>query len=250
MGGIFQYASDRDGYVYLARVSEPLIWTAIWLAIAFCAIHAIRRARRQPTAKAAVGYNLNQRLYHWGNFLLLGLVTFSGYWLFFQKAPASPLASRGIGWLEIHEWTGTLFAFGVLFHAVAATLRGDWRSMKPEWRDVQEAWLIWRNFLGKTSEYPVPRKYDPLQKIYHHILSLLAIVFTISGISMWFAVERWFLASRAWLQSMRILHDVSAVILVVLVVGHFYFSIIKVNRHNLKDMALGSAPQPAPGGDD
>lgn len=250
MGGLFQYAPDRGGYEYLARLSSPALWAIIWLAIAFCAIHAIRRARRQPLAKPAVGYNLNQRLYHWGNFLLLAVVAFSGYWLFFRRPPDAPWQSRGISWLEIHEWTGALFAFGVLFHAIAATVRGDWRSMKPEWLDFREVALIWRNFLGKTEAYPEPRKYDALQKVYHHILSLLAIVFTLSGVSMWAGVERWYFASRSWIHAMRILHDVSAVILVAMVIGHFYFSILKVNRHNLKDMALGSAPQPQPGGDD
>jgi len=137
-----------------------------------------------------------------------------------------------------------LFAAGVIFHAFSATLRGDWRSMRPERRDFRDAALIWRNFLSRTTEYPALGKYDPLQKIYHHILSLLAITFTVSGVWMWLSAERIHLAGRGWLHLLRIVHDASAFVLIAMVIGHIYFSIIKANRPNLKDMfGLATAEQ-------
>lgn len=234
MGGLLQHAPDRSGFPYLSQLSPELLWALVWLAVAFCAIHAIRRARRYVPGKPPAHYNLNQRLYHWGNFLLLALVAFSGYWLFFRRAPEGLF---GFTWLEIHSYAGLAFAVGVIFHAVAATLRGDTRSMAPEWRDFREAGLIWRNFLGKTNEYPPPGKYDALQKIYHHFLSLLAITFTASGVFMWLSSARFYLAPRGVIHFLRMTHDVSAFLLVVMVVGHIYFSIIKANRQNLRDMA-------------
>src|SRR5262249_1845022 len=92
---------------------------------------------------------------------------------------------------------------------------------------------------------PVPGKYDPLQKIYHHVLALLAVTFTVSGVWMWLSAERFHLASRGWLHFLRVVHDASAFVLVAMVIGHFYFSIIKANRAHLKDMAgLGVAQEP------
>ena len=234
MGGLLQHAPDRAGFPYLSQPSPELLWTLFWLAIAFCAIHAMRRARGYVPGKAPARYNWNQRLYHWGNFLLLALVAFSGYWLFFRRAPAGLF---GFTWLQIHSYSGLFFAAGVILHALAATLRGDWRSMRPEWRDLREAGIIWRNFLGKTNKYPVPGKYDALQKIYHHILSVLAITFTLSGVFMWLSAERIYWSSREVIHFLRMLHDTSAFLLIVMVVGHVYFSIIKANRQNLKDMA-------------
>jgi cytochrome b subunit of formate dehydrogenase len=234
MGGLLQNAPDRGGFPYLSQLSPELFWALFWLAVGFCALHAIRRARGYVPAKPPARYNFNQRLYHWGNFLLLALVAFSGYWLFFREAPAGWF---GFTWLQIHSYAGVLFSAGVVAHAVAAVVRGDWRSMKPEWRDLREAGLIWRNFLGKTNEYPLPSKYDALQKIYHHILSLLAITFTLSGVFMWMSSDRIYLAPRAFIHWLRVTHDVSAFLLVLMVVGHIYFSIIKANRQNLKDMA-------------
>jgi cytochrome b subunit of formate dehydrogenase len=138
-----------------------------------------------------------------------------------------------------------LFAAGVIFHAISATVRGDWRSMRPELRDFRDALLIWKNFLGRSAAYPIAGKYDALQKIYHHILALLAIAFTVSGVCMWLSAERIHLIRRGGLHFFRIVHDASAVALVALVIGHFYFSIIKANRANLKDMAgVGIAQQP------
>ncbi|HUQ49254.1 MAG TPA: cytochrome b/b6 domain-containing protein [Terriglobales bacterium] len=215
-------------------MSPEFFWACVWLAVGFCAIHVIRRARSSIHPKTPAGYNWNQRLYHWGNVLLLTLVAFSGYWLFFRR---SPQAFLGLTWLQIHSWSGLLFAAGVVFHAFAAVLRGDWRSMRPERRDVTEARIIWQNFLGKTNKYPFPGKYDALQKIYHHILSLLAVTFTVSGVVMWLSAERFYFLGRDWIHTLRLMHDASALVLIVMVVGHIYFSIIKVNRQNLRDMA-------------
>jgi cytochrome b subunit of formate dehydrogenase len=234
MAILFRYASDRDGDFYLSQLSAELLWITLWLTVGFCAIHVIRRARSTALTKPPAGYNWNQRLYHWGNFLLLVLVAVSGYWLFFRRAPNGLF---GLTWLQIHSWSGLLFAAGVIFHAVSATLRGDWRSMRPQVQDLRDAVLIWKNFLGRSSVYPVSGKYDPLQKIYHHILSLLAITFTISGISMWLSAERIHLVRRSGLHFWRVVHDGSAFVLAAVVIGHFYFSIIKPNRANLKDMA-------------
>jgi cytochrome b subunit of formate dehydrogenase len=242
MVALLRYASDRDGYPYLAQLSAELLWITVWLAVAFCAIHIIRRARSRPPSKQPAGYNWNQRLYHWGNLLLLVLVALSGYWLFFRRSPDGPF---GLTWLEIHSWSGLLFAGGVVFHAFAATLRGNWRSMRPELRDFRDAAVIWRNFLGRTTEYPAPGKYDPLQKIYHHVLALLALAFTVSGVSMWLSAENIHFVRRGGLHFWRIAHDFSTFLLVAMVIGHFYFSIIKANRANLKDMAgVGATREP------
>jgi cytochrome b subunit of formate dehydrogenase len=104
-------------------------------------------------------------------------------------------------------------------------------------RDLRDAAVIWRNFLGRTTDYPASGRYDALQKIYHHLLSVLALTFAISGILMWLSAERIYLAGRDGLHVMRWVHDLSASALIVMVVGHIYFSLIKANRANLKDMA-------------
>jgi cytochrome b subunit of formate dehydrogenase len=239
MGWVFQKASDINGYAYDSRLIGPIVWASVWLAVGFCAIHAIRRARANPMRKPPARYNLNQKLYHWANFLLLAGLAVSGGFLFFRRMPELPMVGErfGLTWLSLHEWMGLLFGLGVLAHALAAMTRGDKKSMEPRFQEFRDMATIWRNFMGWTRDYPAPGKYDALQKIYHHILSLLAMVFVGSGTLMWLSASRIYLSARGLIHFCRQVHDLSALCLVVMVVAHFYFSIIKVNRQNLRDMA-------------
>src|SRR5947209_8571313 len=115
MGWLFQKASDISGYAYDSRLTSQLVWAGIFLVIAFCAIHAIRRTRANPMRKPPSGYNFNQKLYHWGNFLLLAVLLVSGGFLFFRRALEPPIVSErwGMTWLSLHEWMGLLFGLGV-----------------------------------------------------------------------------------------------------------------------------------------
>ena len=124
-----------------------------------------------------------------------------------------------------------------LAHAVVALIRGDKKSMEPSTKEFRDAATIWRNFMGWTRDYPAPGKYDALQKLYHHILALLAIAFVGTGSLMWLSASRVFLSARGLIHFCRQVHDLSALCLVIMIVAHFYFSILKVNRQNLRDMA-------------
>lgn len=238
---LFEYASDRYGGFYPARLLPDLIWAVLWLSVFVCAAHALRRARGDPLAPRRANYILNQRLYHWGNFALLAVLAVSGFFLFFRRPPEAPLAAS---WLSIHQWAGLLFALGVAFHAVAAFTRGRPDSMRPALSDLSELRLMALNFLGRTGEYPQPGKYDALQKLYHTALALLAVVFIASGTLLWLSASRRAMMPRGWLQWSRLAHDVAAVAMVALLIGHVYFSLLKVNRENLRDM-LGLAKHDA-----
>ena len=48
-------------------------------------------------------------------------------------------------------------------------------------RDVRDLRVIAANFLGRTRDYPAFGKYDPWQKIYHALLTLLAAGLIFSG---------------------------------------------------------------------
>src|SRR4051812_29623594 len=108
MGWFFQKASDVSGYAYDSRLIGQIISAGVLLTIAFCAIHAIRRARANPMRKPPARYNFNQKLYHWGNFLLLAGLAVSGLFLFLRHAPEPPVVGErwGMTWLSLHEWMG------------------------------------------------------------------------------------------------------------------------------------------------
>src|SRR5579859_2181855 len=177
-----QSAPDRNGFEYLAKIDPEWLEAAFWCAILFCAYHAFRRADNDsPSPRPKANYILNQRLYHWGNFLLLGLLAVSGLALYYRRFAVASIF--GFDWLTIHEWCGGLFILGVVVHAVSARFRGDWNSMRPRMKDWHDLRAKWRSFPAQSTEEP--QRYNSAQKNYHHLLALLAILFTASGVLMW-----------------------------------------------------------------
>jgi len=233
---LLQSAADRNGYEYLARLYPWLVDVAFWSTILFCAFHAFRRAdHTQASTRPKANYIFNQRLFHWGNFLLFALLIFTGNYLYLRRPPFADF--WGFSWLTVHEWTGLLFILGIFVHAIAARFRGDWESMRPALSDWSKLRDVWRNFPSQSANDESGSRYNAAQKMYHHLLALLAILFTVSGVTMWMSASRTYLFARGMMHWMRITHDVSAITLVVMVIGHIYFSLLKANRKHLKDMA-------------
>src|SRR5258708_4095612 len=82
--------------------------------------------------------------------------------------------------------------------------------------------VIAANFFGRTRDYPAFGKYDPLQKIYHALLTLLAAAVIFSGVYLVVNAEVWATFSHAWMRSMRVVHDVGAFAFLAILVGHIY----------------------------
>ena len=66
-----------------------------------------------------------------------------------------------------------------------------------EARDARDLRLIAANFLGRTRNYPAIGKYDPLQKLHHAFLTLLAAGMIVSGIYLLLSAEAWTTFSHA-----------------------------------------------------
>jgi cytochrome b subunit of formate dehydrogenase len=240
---LFRYGRD----IFTDAVAQQLLPAAAWLLVAIVgiciAVHLLRRSAGHPisnTSAAKVSpdtrilrYEVGARLYHWGNTLLVVGLAVSGVALF---APGS--LGRG-SWLLLHEVLAVLFVVALALHIVVAPTRGDARSMwfdSQDWRDLR---LIVANFVGRTRKYPAFGKYDPLQKIYHALLTLLGAGLIFSGICLFFSAEFWATYSHTWLRIMRLLHDAAAFAFMAILVGHVYFGVIRVNWPRLVSMFTG-----------
>jgi Ni/Fe-hydrogenase 1 B-type cytochrome subunit len=172
-------------------------------------------------------------MYHWGNALLVVGLAVSGVALF------SP-GSLGRGpWLLLHEILGVMFVLALVLHVIVAPVRGEGRSMWFESRDVHDLRVMSANFLGRTREYPAFGKYDPLQKIFHAGLALLAAMLIFSGLYLFLSAEGWATFGHAWMRIVRLLHDAGAFVFIAVLVGHVYFGIIRVNWPQLVSMVTG-----------
>ena len=239
----FRYGRD----LYTDEAAQQLLSAGAWLLIAIVgvcvAVHLLRRSAGHPVSTPpgaqvapharVLRYQIGARLYHWANtVVVLGLVV-SAVALF---APGSLGAAP---WLLIHEVLAVLFVAGLVLHIVVAPRRGDARSMWFDGRDVRDLRVIATNFLGRTRGYPAFGKYDPLQKLYHAVLTLLAAALIFSGAYLLINGEAWATFTREWMRVMRLVHDVSGFALIAIVVGHVYFGIIRVNWPQLVSMWTG-----------
>ena len=238
----FRYAEDHySGWV----AAQLLVPAAILINIAvviFMGVHLIRRSGVEPgspcdgdTPPEVHKYDLGARLFHWGNAIFVIALIVSGAALFI---PGS-LRPAVITWLRVHEVFAGVFTAGVLIHVVAAPLLGDWRAMwihRQDWRDLKK---IAANFLGRTRDYPCFGKYDPLQKLYHALLTLAGTAIIFTGVFLFLSAETISHHSHNWLRWMRLIHDLTSVTFTAFVLGHVYFGLIRVNWPELRAMFTG-----------
>jgi Ni/Fe-hydrogenase 1 B-type cytochrome subunit len=239
----FRYGRDLYTDEAAQQLSAAAGWLLIALAGAFVAVHLLRRSPGHPVSTSSsarlpsdirvLRYQIGARLYHWANTLVVVGLAASGIALF------SPGTFGAAPWLLVHEILAVVFVIGVALHIVVAPTRGEGRSMWFEARDLHDLRVIVANFLGRTHDYPAFGKYDPLQKLYHAMLALLAAGLTFSGAGLLVNGEAWATFSHEWMRSMRLVHDITGFAFIAIVLGHVYFGIIRVNWPHLVSMWTG-----------
>lgn len=242
---LFRYAGDYYGDALAQQLLFPAALLFLLLAVFFAGIHALRRSAGQPRSTEPVSaplftgeverYEIGARLYHWGNAAIVAALVASGYALFAPGAIKPTL----IAWLRVHELSAAAFIAGVVFHAIVAPVKGEGRTMWFERRDRRDLRTIIANFCGRTRQYPAFGKYDPFQKMNHAAIALLSLCIIVSGVVLTVSAEVWSTVPRDLLRWMRLVHDLAAVWLVSLLIGHAYFGVIRVNRPALWAIITG-----------
>ncbi len=240
---LFRYARDYYGPDAAQQLLSPAATLFVVAVLFFIAIHLLRRSAGQPVSTASAAklpptaevekYEIGARLYHWGNLVFLLGLTISGIALF------NPGELRAAPWLLIHELSAAAFIAGLVLHVIVAPLRGTAGSMWFGVRDGRDLRLTIANFFGRTRDYPAFGKYDPWQKLYHALLTVLSAAAIFSGIYLLLSAEVWSTFSHAWMRNMRLTHDLAAFAFIAIVIGHIYFGIIRVNWPQLGAMITG-----------
>jgi Ni/Fe-hydrogenase 1 B-type cytochrome subunit len=240
---LFQDAFDYYGFSKYQQLLGQTVLLAVTVVLCFAGLHLLRRAAGYPLSsdnrrKLEYGlqikkYELGARLFHWANLLFITGLAISGLALF------APTALGRAPWLLLHELFAAAFVAALLLHVVVAPQRGDARTMWFDARDWRDLKLTAANFLGRTRKYPSFGKYDPWQKLYHALLTLLSVVLIFSGTFLVLSAQVWATFSHNWMRAMRLLHDVASCCFVAIIVGHIYFGIIRVNWPQLAAMITG-----------
>jgi cytochrome b subunit of formate dehydrogenase len=239
----FRYAQDYYGDWLRVQLLPQAAWLLICVVVLFMGVHRLRRSMGEPAPSEKASneqisgekYELGARLYHWGNFVFLTMLAVSGVALFVPRSIRPTILS----WVLIHEIFAGLYIFGLLIHIFAAIKRGEPRTMWFEGQDRKDLQTIFANFFGRSKDYPRFGKYDPLQKIYHALLTMLSLVIIISGAYLFLSSEALSTFSHEWMRWQRLLHDVSAFAFIAIILGHIYFGLIRVNWPALAAMFSG-----------
>jgi len=163
-------------------------------------------------------FSFGERLLHWlvaGSFigLLLSGLAFaypSLFWLTF-------LFGGGASARVIHDWLGLLFALFALLMAIRWA-----REMLLDRCDRQ--WLRLVRYYGRHEDKKMPDcgKYNGGQKLYFWVTVVLALVFLVSGLVLWFPRS----AGPGLVGWMQWIHLVASILGGVALIGHIYLAAI------------------------
>ncbi len=241
------------------RLPTEIAFLIVLLFVAAYAVHWFRRAFREgtPTGPPTVvdvpvnrvkAYDLVQRLFHWTNFVVLGIMVVTGISIFLPELFYPILSPFGITNTDAVIATHTTFVWALLvliiIHVVwdTAVARG-WANIWVEKADVVDLKKRTENFLGISKEYPREGKYDFFMKSFHWGLTVCLVALGITGIyfmnplpslvpipNLGYEMEYIF----------RLVHDLFAFLLVGLIIGHIYFAILPVNWPILGEIVVGT----------
>jgi len=223
--------------------------------------HWSRRAFRHPVPTEPISGEIKgnfmvfdkvQRTFHWATTVSFVIVTFTGIALYdpFAFEPISdllgiPLHTTFPTYVFIHVVFSGALAILLVIHMIwdVGKLKGI-KSILPTKSDFSDVIIRAKGLFLGTKEYPRINKYDGFMKNFHLYLPIAFIVLAVTGTyqflyAPWWVVpiERHFEIEPAWRPT--VLHDLFGFLLIALVFGHTYFSILPVNRSIFNAMLSG-----------
>jgi formate dehydrogenase subunit gamma len=161
-----------------------------------------------------------------------------------------PIMGIEFAWVAIHWSFGLVLGAVVIVHIVRALI---WQSLSSVWigvRDLREAAQIVRNTLGQTlgkgaQVLPKPGKYSFAQKFIHLAFSVVILATLVTGGLLMVKIDTpWWDRDPYWLSDgtwgiVYVVHDLSALLLITMVMAHIYFALRPEKLHFMRSMILG-----------
>lgn len=205
-------------------------------------------------------FTATQRASHWIMAVSVFLLMLSGFIMMNPNFTIRGIA--GVSWLDIHIVFSIVFIGYFIFHIGHVAYKGTWMEMWFGTADIKDQVVRLKNFLGMSDEYPRQFKYPSAQKLLHLGVAVLSIGVIATGLVLLRRVEvplLWgytreftFLGMDFGLQTgdagwglvtwSFVIHDLSAILLVALVIGHIYFAIRPDEWSVSKSMITGYIP--------
>jgi cytochrome b subunit of formate dehydrogenase len=224
--------------------------------------HWLRRALRHPSPTEPISrepkgsvlmFDKVQRVFHWATTICFILLIATGLPLY-DPSTFVPIASA-VG-IPIHGAFNTYVMIHVIASVALALLLfvhivwdvGKLRSLKlmlPTKSDFRDSIVRAKSLLLGTKQYPRINKYDGFMKNFHLFLSVASIVLAFTGVYMLLYAQWWNIPLELHFQTEppfkpTILHDVFGFLLIALVLGHTYFSLLPINKPMFRAMLKGT----------
>jgi cytochrome b subunit of formate dehydrogenase len=243
------------------RLSSEWAAAIILFFVAIFAIHFVRRAYRQPTrvggapvdvpGNTVKTFDLVERAFHWSLFIILGLVALTGVAIFSAGTFAILLQAFGVSGttaavtasnVALHTDMLWLLLGLIVIHVVwdVAVVRSG-RTVVPGRADIHDTLTRLKGFLGMgRSVQPRHGKYDAFMKLFHWGLALCLVVLGVTGLYLWNPYALMPTMSPGFENTLRILHDIFAFLLIGLIFGHIYFGVLPINWPVLRAIFTGT----------
>jgi cytochrome b subunit of formate dehydrogenase len=242
----------------LYRVDDRIFLLFIVAALAFCLLHAVRRAFRQPMPTETPSppareeemerHTLFQRIFHWANAVAVFTLAGSG-WMIYPPGQVPALEGPPSEWFLWHRWGIALLLAGITAHIVReAFIAREANPMAFNGAEVRRIFSIFKNFFGLSKNYPLAGKYHTGQLIFHWAVAGNLFALILTGMVLWKPLRGLLplsLLGLGWdfIYFTRILHGFFSASLFACLIGHLYFALfIKKNWPEAKSMVTGRMP--------
>lgn len=228
-------------------------------ASAFLVIHWLRRAilkpagpsTGDPNASGRPAFDRFQRIFHWASLVALLVIISSGLALYYPDvlepvamAFGFPLHTHFLLLVDVHVASVVTLALLIGSHIAwdVSKVKGS-RLVIPYSGDLRQLGARAASFV-RGGEIAKDGKYDVFMKSFHILLTVCTIILAVTGITLYFYAP-WWLVSQLSHQAIEpwwkptMLHDLFGFALMVLLLAHTYFALLKVNRPLLMAMVSG-----------
>ena len=249
----FRYAKN---FYSSDDLAQQLTWDFALFLLSLIALMAglvlIRRAFGTPrrSAKGALPppgvaeverHEAGGRFWHWSLFGMILALWISGA-AFFTPGSVRPMP-LGIPWLYVHLGFAALFIAGTVAHSVHGFMSHlDPRTVWFDRHDWKELVANTRYYLGLAHEVPKLGKWGVWSKVFHAVLTVLALVVIVSGISLSLDTLGWAAIDQNWNRRQRLLHDLAAYGFLATFAAHVFWQLLKARRPQLKSIFTGTIP--------
>jgi len=271
--------TQRLGREVIVGLSWDMVYVFTALAALIFLVHYILRELWNPTAhttddgepskdeveqslqdqgiEEVSRFTLAQRASHWIMAVAVFALMLSGFII--MNTEVTLRAIPGLSWLTLHIVAAIVLIGYVLFHLGHIAYKGTWSKMWIGGADLRDLWRRFTNLIGLTDEYPRQFEYPSAQKFLHWGVTAATLGVIVTGLvllrrvslePLWSATREFsFLgvtfglgtADAMGLVSWSfVLHDLAAIGLLALVMGHVYFALRPNEWGITKSMITGN----------